>query len=307
MPEADKLPPLRDVIAAHGLAAKKSLGQNFLLDLNLTRRIARAAGANEGGTFYEVGPGPGGLTRSLLAEGADKVIAVERDARCLPALEEIARAWPGKLDIISADAMAMDEAALLPQGARIAANLPYNVGTALLIKWLTTGASTSKTERGDGNSGETGEVLRPGVRPKKEWPPFWQSATLMFQKEVAQRITARPGTEHYGRLSVLTQWRAQPKILFDVNRSAFVPPPSVTSAIVRLEPRGEPLAPARLQSLEAVTAAAFGQRRKMLRQSLKPLGGEALAEKAGIDPTARPEDLTIEQFSALARASVDKT
>jgi len=279
MPEADKLPPLRDVIAAHGLAAKKSLGQNFLLDLNLTRRIARAAGANEGGTFYEVGPGPGGLTRSLLAEGADKVIAVERDARCLPALEEIARAWPGKLDIISADAMAMDEAALLPQGARIAANLPYNVGTALLIRWLTTA----------------------------QWPPFWQSATLMFQKEVAQRITARPGTEHYGRLSVLTQWRAQPKILFDVNRSAFVPPPSVTSAIVRLEPRGEPLAPARLQSLEAVTAAAFGQRRKMLRQSLKPLGGEALAEKAGIDPTARPEDLTIEQFSALARASVDKT
>jgi len=279
MPEADKLPPLRDVIAAHGLAAKKSLGQNFLLDLNLTRRIARAAGANEGGTFYEVGPGPGGLTRSLLAEGADKVIAVERDARCLPALEEIARAWPGKLDIISADAMAMDEAALLPQGARIAANLPYNVGTALLIRWLTT----------------------------EQWPPFWQSATLMFQKEVAQRITARPGTEHYGRLSVLTQWRAQPKILFDVNRSAFVPPPSVTSAIVRLEPRGEPLAPARLQSLEAVTAAAFGQRRKMLRQSLKPLGGEALAEKAGIDPTARPEDLTIEQFSALARASVDKT
>jgi 16S rRNA (adenine1518-N6/adenine1519-N6)-dimethyltransferase len=279
MPEADKLPPLRDVIAAHGLAAKKSLGQNFLLDLNLTRRIARAAGANEGGVFYEVGPGPGGLTRSLLAEGADKVIAVERDARCLPALEEIARAWPGKLEIISADAMEIDEAPLLPQGARIAANLPYNVGTALLIKWLTT------------------EV----------WPPFWQSATLMFQKEVAQRITARPGTEHYGRLSVLTQWRAQPKILFDVNRSAFVPPPSVTSAILRLEPRETPLAPARLEALEAVTAVTFGQRRKMLRQSLKPLGGEALAEKAGIDPTARPEDLTIEQFTALARASVDKT
>src|SRR6185437_12234065 len=279
MPEADRLPPLREVIAAHGLAARKSLGQNFLFDLNLTGRIARAAGANEGGTFYEVGPGPCGLTRSLLAEGADKVIAVERDARCLPALEEIARAWPGKLDIISADAMTMDEAAFLPQGARIAANLPYNVGTALLIRWLTS----------------------------QSWPPFWQSATLMFQKEVAQRITAQPGTEHYGRLSVLTQWRARPKILFDVNRSAFVPPPSVTSAIVRLEPRDEPLAPARLQSLEAVTAVTFGQRRKMLRQSLKPLGGEALAEKAGIDPTARPEDLTIEQFAALARASVDKT
>jgi len=275
----DLLPPLRDVIARHGLAAKKSLGQNFLLDLNLTRRIARAAGASEGGTFYEVGPGPGGLTRSLLAEGADKVIAVERDVRCLPALEEIARAWPGKLEIISADAMEMDEAALLPSskisgGARIAANLPYNVGTALLIKWLTT----------------------------KRWPPFWQSATLMFQKEVAQRITAQPGTEHYGRLSVLTQWRARPRILFDVNRSAFVPPPSVTSAILRLEPRQEPLAPARLEALEAVTAATFGQRRKMLRQSLKPLGGEQLAERAGIDPTARPEDLTIEQFAALARA-----
>jgi 16S rRNA (adenine1518-N6/adenine1519-N6)-dimethyltransferase len=275
MPEADSLPPLRDVIAQHGLAAKKSLGQNFLLDLNLTRRIARAAGANEGGTFYEVGPGPGGLTRSLLAEGADKVIAVERDVRCMPALEEIAAAWPGKLEIISADAMAMDEAALLPQGARIAANLPYNVGTALLIKWLTSAC----------------------------WPAFWQSATLMFQKEVAQRITARPGTEHYGRLSVLAQWRAQAKILFDVNRSAFVPPPSVTSAILRLEPRQEPLAPARLEALEAITAAAFGQRRKMLRQSLKPLGGETLTEKAGIDPTARPEDLTIEQFTALARAT----
>jgi len=265
---------LREVIAAHGLAAKKSLGQNFLLDLNLTRRIARAAGAAEGGIFYEVGPGPGGLTRGLLSEGADKVIAVERDSRCLPALEDIARAWPGKLEVISADAMEMDEAALLPPGARIAANLPYNVGTALLIKWL-----TSDT-----------------------WPPFWQSATLMFQKEVAQRISAAPGSEHYGRLSVLAQWRARPKILFDVNRNAFVPPPSVTSAIVRLEPRAEPLAPARLDALEKVTAAAFGQRRKMLRQSLKPLGGEALIEKAGIDPTARPEDLSIEQFAALARA-----
>src|SRR4051812_29046810 len=279
MPDPDKLPPLRDVIAAHGLAAKKSLGQNFLLDLNLTRKIARAAGANEGGIFYEVGPGPGGLTRGLLSEGADKVIAVERDARCLPALEDIAHAWPGKLAVISADALAMDEASLLRSfnisgGVRIAANLPYNVGTALLIKWLTS----------------------------PNWPPFWQSATLMFQKEVAQRITAAPGSEHYGRLSVLTQWRARPKILFDVNRNAFVPSPSVTSSIVRLEPRGAPLAPAKLECLEKVTAAAFGQRRKMLRQSLKPLGGEALAETAGIDPTARPEDLTIEQFAALARA-----
>ncbi len=275
----DRLPPLREVIAAHGLAAKKSLGQNFLLDLNLTRRIARAAGANQGGVFYEVGPGPGGLTRGLLGEGADKVIAVERDARCLPALQEIAKAWPGQLDVISADALELNEAALLPPGVHIAANLPYNIGTALLIKWLT----------------------------GQQWPPFWQSATLMFQKEVAQRITAMPGSEHYGRLSVLAQWRTHAKILFDVNRSAFVPPPSVTSAIVRLQPREEPLAPARLESLERITAAAFGQRRKMLRQSLKPLGGEGLLNTAGIDPTARPEELTIPQFAALARASVEKT
>ncbi|MBN9589631.1 MAG: 16S rRNA (adenine(1518)-N(6)/adenine(1519)-N(6))-dimethyltransferase [Alphaproteobacteria bacterium 64-11] len=270
----DDLPPLRDVIAAHGLAAKKSLGQNFLFDLNLTRRIARAAGANEGGTFYEVGPGPGGLTRALLAEGAERVIAVERDQRCLPALAEIAAAYPGRLEVISADAMTLDEAAILPPGTRIAANLPYNVGTALLIKWLTA----------------------------PQWPPFWQSATLMFQKEVAQRITASPGSEHYGRLSVLAGWRATAKILFDVNKGAFVPPPSVTSSIVRLEPRAQPLAPCDLDKLEKVTAAAFGQRRKMLRQSLKPLGGEALIAQAGIDPTRRPEDLAIEEFAALARA-----
>ena len=269
----DGLPPLRDVIAAHGLNAKKSLGQNFLFDLNLTRRIARAAGAAEGGVFYEVGPGPGGLTRALLAEGAGKVIAVERDARCLPALAEIAAAWPGKLEVISDDALTLDEAAILPHGVRIAANLPYNVGTALLIKWLTVEA----------------------------WPPMWQSATLMFQREVAERLAAKPGTEHYGRLSVLTQWRCTVKILFDVNRSAFVPPPSVTSSIVRLEPRPEPLAPARLTDLERVTAAAFGQRRKMLRQSLKSLGGEALIENARLDPTSRPEDLSIAQFAALAR------
>jgi 16S rRNA (adenine1518-N6/adenine1519-N6)-dimethyltransferase len=271
---ADKLPPLREVIAAYGLAAKKSLGQNFLFDLNLTRRIARAAGAQDGGTFYEVGPGPGGLTRALLTEGADKVIAVERDARCLPALAEIAQAYPGKLEVLSADALGLDEIAVLPAGVRIAANLPYNVGTALLIKWLTA----------------------------SQWPPLWTSLTLMFQKEVAQRITARPGTEHYGRLSVLAQWRCTARILFDVNRGAFVPPPSVTSSIVRLEPRAQPLAPANLSDLEKITAAAFGQRRKMLRQSLKPLGGEALLEKAGIDPTLRPEDLKIEQFAALARA-----
>jgi len=278
---SDGLPPLRDVIAAHGLAAKKSLGQNFLLDLNLTARIARAAGASEGGVFYEVGPGPGGLTRALLAEGADKVVAVERDSRCLPALAEIAAAWPGRLEVISGDAMEMDEAALFPPTSkdnrvRIAANLPYNVGTALLVKWLTT----------------------------ESWPTFWQSCTLMFQKEVAQRIVAKPGTEHYGRLSVLAGWRTAAKILFEVPRQAFVPPPKITSAVVRLEPRAQPLAPCALADLERVTAAAFGQRRKMLRQSLKSLGPDAEARiaAAGITPTERPEELTVEQFAALARA-----
>jgi 16S rRNA (adenine1518-N6/adenine1519-N6)-dimethyltransferase len=273
----DSLPPLRDVIAAHGLAPKKALGQNFLFDLNLTRKIARAAGANDGGVFYEVGPGPGGLTRALLAEGAGKVIAVERDARCLPALAEIEAAYPGKLEILSADAMTIDEKAVMPPGGRIAANLPYNVGTALLIKWLT----------------ET-----------STWPPFWQSATLMFQKEVARRVIAAPGTEHYGRLSVLAQWRCTAKILFDVNRGAFVPPPSVTSSIVRIEPLAEPVAPCALKDLEAITAAAFGQRRKMLRQSLKPMGGEPLLAKAGIAPTRRAEELSVTEFAALARASV---
>ncbi len=275
MPERDNLPPLREVIAAYDLAAKKSLGQNFLLDLNLTGKIARAAGAAEGGVFYEVGPGPGGLTRALLREGADKVIAVERDPRCLPALADIAAAYPGKLEVINADALALNERSILPAGVRVAANLPYNVGTALLIKWLTC----------------------------DRWPPFWSSLTLMFQREVAERITAKPGGEQYGRLSVLAAWRTRAKILFDVNRSAFVPPPSVTSSIVRLEPLPAPVAPADLKKLEIVTAAAFGQRRKMLRQSLKALGGEALLERAGIDPTARPEQLGVTQFAALANAS----
>ncbi len=269
----DNLPPLREVIASHGLAAKKSLGQNFLLDLNLTRKIARAAEIS-GRTVYEVGPGPGGLTRALLLEGAARVIAVERDARCLPALVDIAAAWPGKLEVIAADALELDESQILPPGTAIAANLPYNVGTALLIKWLSS----------------------------ESWPPRWSSLTLMFQREVAERIIAKPGGEHYGRLSVLAGWRTRAKILFDVNRNAFVPPPSVTSSIVRLTPLAAPLAPAALKDLESVTAAAFGQRRKMLRQSLKKLGGEALLEKAGIDPTARAEELTIVQFAALARA-----
>lgn len=269
----DNLPPLREVIAALDLRAKKSLGQNFLLDLNLTRKIARAAGA-EGAVVYEVGPGPGGLTRALLMEGAKKVIAVERDHRCLPALAAIGSAYPGRLEVISADAMELDEPSLLPQGVHIAANLPYNVGTALLIKWL---------------SSET-------------WPPFWTSLTLMFQREVAERIIAKPGGEHYGRLSVLAGWRTRAKILFDVSRQAFVPPPAVTSSIVRLEPLAEPVAKAELKKLEKVTEAAFGQRRKMLRQSLKALGGEALLEKAGIEATRRAEELSVAEFAALARS-----
>jgi 16S rRNA (adenine1518-N6/adenine1519-N6)-dimethyltransferase len=272
----DNLPPLREVIAAHGLKAKRSLGQNFLFDLNLTRKIARAAGAAGGGTFYEVGPGPGGLTRALLCEGADRVVAVERDARCLPALAQIAAAYPGRLEIVVADALAVDEAALLGGPARIAANLPYNIGTALLVRWLTA----------------------------PQWPPFWPSLTLMFQREVAERIVAGPDTEHYGRLSVLAQWRTAPKILFDVSRSAFVPPPKITSSIVRLEPLAQPVAPCALGDLERVTGAAFGQRRKMLRQSLKALRPDAenLIRDAGLEPTARPEQLSVAQFAALARA-----
>jgi 16S rRNA (adenine1518-N6/adenine1519-N6)-dimethyltransferase len=275
------LPPLRDVIAAHGLQAKKSLGQNFLFDLNLTRRIARAAGPLEGCTVYEVGPGPGGLTRALLAEGAARVVAVERDPRCLPALAQIAEAWPDKLTVVSADAMDIDEASLFRDSGvdgavRVAANLPYNVGTALLIKWLTAPA----------------------------WPSFWSSLTLMFQREVAERIVARPDTEAFGRLSVLAQWRARAKILFDVSRSAFVPPPSITSSVVRFEPLSAPIAPAELGDLERVTAAAFGQRRKMLRQSLKALApdAETYIRAAGLDPTARPEQLSVVEFAALARA-----
>ncbi|HTO39561.1 MAG TPA: 16S rRNA (adenine(1518)-N(6)/adenine(1519)-N(6))-dimethyltransferase RsmA [Rhizomicrobium sp.] len=271
----DGLPPLREVIAAHGLAPKRSLGQNFLFDLNLTRRIARSAGPLDGQTVFEVGPGPGGLTRALLAEGAAHVIAVERDHRCIAALEEIAQAYPGRLTIIEDDALALDEAALFDGPVRVAANLPYNVGTAVLVKWLTAPV----------------------------WPPFWSSLTLMFQREVALRLIAKPGTEHYGRLSVLTQWRATAKIQFDVSRGAFVPPPKVTSSIVRIEPLAEPVAQARLADLEKITAAAFGQRRKMLRQSLKVLSvdAEALIAEAGIDPTARAETLTVAEFAGLAR------
>lgn len=276
MPGADGLPALREVIATYDLRAKKTLGQNFLFDLNLTRRIARAAGPLEGATIYEVGPGPGGLTRALLSEGAARVVAVERDERCLPALAEIAAAYPAKLKIVSADALKLDERALFGTSrVRVAANLPYNIGTALLVKWLTL----------------------------EQWPPFWQSLTLMFQREVAERIVAKAGTAAYGRLSVLAQWRSSAKILFDVSRSAFVPPPKITSTVVRLEPLASPVAPARLADLEKVTAAAFGQRRKMLRQSLKGLAANAeeRIHEAGIAPTARPEQLSVAEFAALAR------
>jgi 16S rRNA (adenine1518-N6/adenine1519-N6)-dimethyltransferase len=278
---ADPLPPLRDVIAAHGLSAKKSLGQNFLLDLNLTRRIARAAGPLDGVTIYEVGPGPGGLTRALLMEGAARVIAVERDDRCLAALADIARAWPGQLDVVSADALALDEHALFQElnvsgPMRIAANLPYNVGTALFVKWLSA----------------------------PSWPPFWESLALMFQREVADRIVSASDSKDFGRLSILSQWRAKPRILFEVDPRAFTPAPKIKSAIVRVEPLAVPVAPANLSDLETVTAAAFGQRRKMLRQSLKQLvpDAESLIRAAGIDPQERPEHLSIEQFAALARA-----
>lgn len=269
----DPLPPLREVIARHGLIARKALGQNFLLDGQLLARIARVPGSLADAKVYEVGPGPGGLTRALLAAGA-RVTAVERDPRCLPALAELAAHYPGRLAIVDADALAIDEAALLGRDVHVLANLPYNIGTALLVRWL---------------SGP-------------DWPPWWASLTLMFQKEVAQRITAPPGSEHYGRLAVLAQWRATARIAFEVNRAAFVPPPKVTSAVVHLRPAAMPsgVSPARL---EAITAAAFGQRRKMLRQSLKrEPGAEAAMAACGIDPARRAETLTIDEFIALARA-----
>jgi 16S rRNA (adenine1518-N6/adenine1519-N6)-dimethyltransferase len=270
---------LREVIAAHGLTPRKSLGQNFIFDLNLTRRIAREAGV-AGAIVYEVGPGPGGLTRALIAEGAARVIAVERDARAIPALRDIAAAKPGRLDIVEADALGVDERALLAEHGvthpvSVVANLPFNVGTALLVKWLSV-----------------------------DWPPWWARLTLMFQKEVAMRVCAKPGDEAYGRLSVLAGWRARARILFDVSRSAFVPPPNVTSAVLRIEPLPEPRYEAELSDLEAVTAAAFGQRRKMLRGSLKTLtqDADALLTASGIPGTARAEELDIAQFCALARA-----
>jgi len=273
---ADGLPPLREVIRQHGLTARKSLGQNFLFDLNLTARIARAAGELAGVTVLEVGPGPGGLTRALLALGAAGVIAVERDERAIAALQDIAALYPGRLDIVAADALHFDPRERLPPGpVRIVANLPYNIATALLVNWLCA----------------------------EPWPPWYESAVLMFQREVAERIVAASGSKSYGRLSVLVQWRCDARIMFDVNPSAFVPPPKVTSSIVRLVPRPEPL-PCDRRLLEAVTQSAFGQRRKMLRQSLRSLATDtaALIDAAGLDPTARAEDISIAGFIALARA-----
>jgi 16S rRNA (adenine1518-N6/adenine1519-N6)-dimethyltransferase len=275
MSTIDDLPALREVIRRHELRAKKSLGQNFLLDLNLTARIARAAEPLDGATVLEIGPGPGGLTRALLALGAGRVIAVERDERALAALAEIAAHYPGRLDVVAGDALAFDPRAMLGNGpVRIVANLPYNIATPLLIGWLT-------------------------VEP---WPPWYDRMVLMFQREVAERIVATPGSKSYGRLSVLAGWRCESRILFDIAPSAFVPPPSVVSSVVQFVPRQTPLA-CRTAMLERVTAAAFGQRRKMLRQSLKSLGVDPLPllEQAGLEPTARAEEIPVSGFVALAR------
>ncbi len=272
MAAIDGLPPLRDVIQRYGLDARKALGQNFILDLNLTQKIARTAGPLEGITVIEVGPGPGGLTRAILSLGAARVIAIERDTRCLPALAEIADHYPGRLEVIEGDALNTDFAALVPDGPlRVIANLPYNIGTQLLVNWL----------------------LPPS------WPPFWQSLTLMFQKEVGLRIVATEEDDHYGRLGVLAGWRTEAQIAFDVPPQAFTPPPKVTSSVVHIVPRPNPIECAAAR-LERVTMAAFGQRRKMLRQSLKPLGGEALLARAGIDSARRAETLSVEEFCRLA-------
>ena len=272
----DGLPPLREVILAHDLVAKKQLGQNFLLDLNLTAKIARLAGDLSACDVLEIGPGPGGLTRGLLAEGARRVVAVEKDPRCLPALDQIAAAHPGRLTVLSGDALELDLPAHLTPPVRIVANLPYNVGTELLIRWLS-----------------------PPV-----WPPFWDSLTLMFQKEVAERIVAKPRGDHYGRLAILAQWRTDAKIVMHLPPEAFTPAPKVHSAVVHLKRLEAPRFPADPSVLSRVTAMAFNQRRKMLRSSLKGLGGdvEALLEGLGIPPTARAEEIGLEGFCALARA-----
>ncbi|MFC7537052.1 16S rRNA (adenine(1518)-N(6)/adenine(1519)-N(6))-dimethyltransferase RsmA [Sphingomonas sp. GCM10030256] len=265
------LPPLREVIARHGLSASKALGQNFILDRQLLSRIAALPGDLHGQTVYEVGPGPGGLTAALLSAGA-QVVAVERDRRCLPALAELQEAFPGKLHLLEDDALAIDEPGVVGQGAHVVSNLPYNVGTALLLRWL-----------------------------EGPWPPWWSSLTLMFQREVAERIVAAAGSEHYGRLSVAAQWRATPRIALHVHRSAFTPPPKVASAVVHIVPATMPdgVDPA---VLECLTAAAFGQRRKMLRQSLKTVPGALNAlEELGIASDRRAETVSVNEFVALAR------
>ncbi len=271
----DDLPPLRAVIARHGIAAKKALGQNFLLDLNLTARIARAAGDLAASDVLEVGPGPGGLTRGLLAEGARHVLAIEKDDRCLPALAEIAERYPGRLTVVSGDALRVDPLAHLRPPIRVVSNLPYNVGTELLVRWLT----------------------------PPDWPPFWTSLTLMFQREVAERIVARPGTKAYGRLAILAQWRAEPRIVLDLPPAAFTPPPKVSSAVVHLTALPAPRFPARAETLSRVVAAGFNQRRKMLRSSLRGIspGIEDHLRAAGIAPTERAEQIGLEAFCALAR------
>jgi len=275
MATIDGLPPLREVIRAHDLVAKKQLGQNFLLDLNLTAKIARQAGDLSGCDVLEVGPGPGGLTRGLLAEGARRVLAVEKDTRCLPALAEVAAAYSGRLQVINGDALEVDVMAHLAPPVRVVANLPYNVGTELLIRWLT-----------------------PEV-----WPPFWDSLTLMFQKEVAERIVAKPRTDHYGRLALLVQWRAEAKIVMHLPPEAFTPAPKVHSSVVHITRLPEPRFPCDGKVLQRITAMAFNQRRKMLRSSLKGLGGdvEGMLVAAGIEPTARAEEIALERFCALAR------
>ena len=272
MPALDGLPPLREVIAKHSLDALKSLGQNFLLDLNITQKVARTAGRLDDATVVEIGPGPGGLTRALLALGAKHVIAIERDRRAIPALAEISAHYPGRLEVVEGDALDIDLSQFKRNGEplKIVANLPYNIGTQLLVNWVTV-----------------------------PWPPFWQSLTLMFQKEVGERIVAEAGDDQYGRLGVLCGWLTHAEMMFDLSPQAFTPPPKVTSTVVHIEPRANPL-PCDLAKLERVTAAAFGQRRKMLRQSLKPLGGEILLQRAGIDPARRAETLTVEEFCRIA-------
>jgi 16S rRNA (adenine1518-N6/adenine1519-N6)-dimethyltransferase len=275
MSTIDNLPPLRDVIATHDLAAKKSLGQNFLLDLNLTAKIARLAGDVSSADVLEIGPGPGGLTRGLLAEGARRVLAIEKDPRCMPALAEIADAYPGKLQVINGDALDVNPLEHLTAPIKIAANLPYNVGTELLVRWLT----------------------------PPEWPPFWESLTLMFQREVAQRIVAQPGTKAYGRLALLAQWRSDPRIVMDLPPEAFSPPPKVNSAVVHLTALPAPRFPANPGILNKVVAAAFNQRRKMLRSALKSVSPDIETHliAVGIKPTERGEQVELEAFCALAR------